>query len=50
MAEFNPRWHTHAPDPGTADEMLRQLAEAYGRPFVPYSRRDLAVKKEMLDV
>lgn len=50
MAEFNPRWHTHAPDPGTAGEMLRQLAEAYGRPFVPYSRRDLPVKKEMLDV
>lgn len=50
MAEFNPRWHTHAPDPDTADEMLRQLAESYGRPFVPYSRRHLPVKKEVLDV
>jgi transketolase len=50
MAEFNPRWHTHAPNPDTADEMLRQLADAYGRPFKPYSKRALPVKREVLDV
>ena len=26
MAEFNYKWHTHAPDPATADRMLRELA------------------------
>jgi transketolase len=37
-AEFNYKWHTHAPDPATADAMLRELARAYGRPEAGYSR------------
>jgi transketolase len=28
MAEFNYKWHTHAPGPDTADQMLRELARA----------------------
>jgi transketolase len=38
MAEFNYKWHTHAPDPKTADQMLRELARNYGRPEQGYSR------------
>lgn len=44
--EDSHRWHTHAPDPETADAMLRALAEMYGQPAEGYSRRDLSVKKE----
>jgi hypothetical protein len=40
------RWHTHAPDPATADRMLRELARSYGRPEQGYSRMDAPVKKE----
>jgi transketolase len=46
MAEFNYKWHTHAPDPQTADRMLRELARNYGRPEMGYSRVDLPVRKE----
>lgn len=38
MAEFNYKWHTHAPDPETADQMLRELARRYGRLEGGYSR------------
>lgn len=38
MAEFNYKWHTHAPDPETADAMLRELARNYARPELGYSR------------
>src|SRR4030095_8952492 len=38
MAEFNYKWHTQAPDPATADKILRELAQAYGRPDAGYSR------------
>lgn len=38
MAEFNPEWHTHAPNPQIADEMIRNLAQNYHRPQVGYSR------------
>jgi len=38
LAEFNYKWHTHAPDPQTADQMLRDLAKRYGYPEAGYSR------------
>lgn len=38
QAEFNYKWHTHAPDPATADKMLRELSRRYGRPEQGYSR------------
>ncbi len=38
MAEFNYKWHTHAPDPDTADTMLKELAHNYGRPEQGYSK------------
>jgi hypothetical protein len=38
MAEFNYRWHTHAPEPAVADAMLRELARKYGYPEEGYSR------------
>lgn len=41
------RWHTHAPDPETADTLLRGLARMYGRPEEGYSRKDAPVKKEV---
>lgn len=37
MAEFNYKWHTHAPDPETADKMLRELSRRYGKPEQGYS-------------
>jgi transketolase len=46
MAEFNPKWHTHAPDGPTADAMLRELARRYGRPEEGYSRLNDPVSKE----
>ncbi len=46
MAEFNYKWHTHAPDPVTADKMLRELARNYGRPEQGYSRLHEDKKKE----
>ena len=46
MAEFNPKWHTHAPDGPTADAMLRELARRYGRPEQGYTRLNDPVSKE----
>jgi transketolase len=37
-AEFNYKWHTHAPEPPIADQMLRELARRYGYPEEGYSR------------
>ncbi len=37
-AEFNYKWHTHAPEPETADAMLRELSRRYGRPELGYSK------------
>jgi transketolase len=37
-SEFNYKWHTRAPDPELADEMLRELARNYGRPEEGYDR------------
>jgi transketolase len=45
-AEFNYKWHTHAPDPQTADQMIRELAKRYGKPEIGYSRLNEPVKKE----
>jgi transketolase len=46
MAEFNYKWHTHAPDPETADAMLRELSHRYGYPEEGYSRLAGIVEKE----
>jgi len=47
MAEFNYKWHTHAPDPATADKMLRELSRRYGRPEQGYSRYLQSEAKEV---
>jgi transketolase len=47
MAEFNSKWHTHAPDPETADRMLRILARTYDQPEEGYSRIAEPVEKEL---
>jgi transketolase len=47
ISEFNYKWHTHAPDPVTADSMLRELARRYGRPESGYSRLSESEKKEV---
>ena len=44
--EDSHHWHTHAPDPATADALVRGLARMYGRPEQGYSGIDLPVKKE----
>jgi len=46
LAEFNYKWHTHAPEAGTADEMLRELSRRYGRPEQGYSRLGAEREKE----
>jgi len=46
MAEFNYKWHTQAPDPAIADKILRELAQAYGRPEEGYTRLGEPVGKE----
>lgn len=46
MAEFNYKWHTHAPDPLTADAMLRELSRNYHRPESGYSRLTADETKE----
>jgi transketolase len=46
VAEFNYKWHTHPPDPATADVMLRELAREYGQPEEGYSRLNDPVEKE----
>ena len=45
-AEFNYHWHTHAPGPEVADQMLRELANRYGRPEQGYSRLGEDAEKE----
>ncbi len=47
IAEFNPKWHTHAPDGPMADRMLRELARHYGYPDEGYSRLNDPVAKEV---
>jgi transketolase len=46
MAEFNYKWHTHAPDSATADAMLRELSRRYGRPEEGFSRFLETAEKE----
>lgn len=46
MAEFNYKWHTHAPDPMTADNMLKELARNYGRQELGYSKLNEPDAKE----
>ena len=46
MAEFNYKWHTHAPDQQIADKMLRELSHMYGRQEEGYSRFAAAEEKE----
>lgn len=46
-AEFNYKWHTHAPDPQTADAFLREMARAYGQPEEGYSRLNVDTDKEV---
>lgn len=36
--EFDPKWHTHAPEPEIADRILRELARNYGHTEEGYSR------------
>ena len=45
-AEFNYKWHTQAPDAETADQMLRELSQRYGRPEEGYSRYAESKEKE----
>jgi transketolase len=47
MAEFNYKWHTHAPEPEVADQMLRELARHYGRPEQGYSRLEQDAEKKV---
>ncbi len=46
--EDSHRWHTHAPDPETADALLKGLARLYGRPEATagYSRLGAPAKTE----
>ena len=44
-AEFNYKWHTHAPDPRTADAMLREMALTYGKPVTGYSKLEYGINK-----
>lgn len=44
--EFNYQWHTHAPEPHKADDLLRALARSYGRAEEGYSRLGLDEDKE----
>ena len=46
MAEFNYKWHTHAPDAQTADAMLRELARNCQRPEQGYSKLGAEEVKE----
>jgi transketolase len=46
QAEFNYKWHTHAPDTATADAFLRELSRRYGRPEEGYSRMQSHDEKE----
>ena len=46
QAEFNYKWHTHAPDPETADAMMRELCRAYGKEEHGYSKLKVKDGKE----
>lgn len=46
QAEFNYKWHTHAPDPLTADAMMREVSRNYGYPEQGYSKLNVDVQKE----
>jgi transketolase len=46
-AEFNYQWHTHAPDPATADAMLREVARTYGYAEEGYSRLTTNPEKQV---
>jgi len=46
QAEFNYKWHTHAPDATTANEMLMELSNTYGYPEEGYSRLNDTTEKE----
>jgi transketolase len=46
MAEFNYKWHTHAPEPEIADTMLRSLSRRYDRPELGYSKLGNEREKE----
>jgi transketolase len=45
-AEFNYQWHTHAPDPQTADDMMREVSKRYGKPEIGYSKLSTDKNKE----
>jgi transketolase len=46
-AEFNYKWHTHAPEAATADAMLRELSRRYGQPEQGYSKFGEEREKEV---
>ncbi len=46
QAEFNYKWHTHAPDPETADKFLKELARNYGKTEQGYSKLNIDNSKE----
>jgi transketolase len=46
-AEFNYKWHTRAPSPEIADEMLKELARNYGRPEEGYTPQQDDTEKEV---
>jgi transketolase len=46
QGEFNYQWHTHAPEPKIADQMLRELSRRYGRLELGYSKLDDIREKE----
>ena len=44
-AEFNYKWHTHAPDAETADAMMREMERTYGKPERGYSKLNVELNK-----
>jgi len=44
-AEFNYKWHTHAPDAETADAMMREMEKTYGKPEKGYSKLNVELNK-----